>query len=115
MNHTAAECWHKFNENYVPDQRFAGGAGSYGVDANWYVNIGAMDPITRELDKLITKENYTREDKIHIASGTCMEISHISHTIVSSPSRNIHLNNIQYVPETTKNLVFIHRLAKDNI
>jgi hypothetical protein len=34
-NHSAAECWHRFDENYVPDQRLAATATtSYGVDTN---------------------------------------------------------------------------------
>jgi hypothetical protein len=113
-NHTTAECWHKFDENYVPDQRFAGAASSYGVDTNWYADTGATNHITRELDKLTMKEKYTREDQIHTASGTSMEISHIGHSTVYTPSRDIHLNDILYVPEATKNLVSIHRLAEDN-
>lgn len=35
-NHTAAECWHRYDENYVPDQCLVAAAtGSYGVDTNW--------------------------------------------------------------------------------
>jgi hypothetical protein len=113
-NHTTAECWHKFDENYVPDQRFAGVAASYGVDTNWYADTGATDHITRELDKLTMKEKYTGEEQIHMASRSSMEISHIGHTTVYTPRRDIHLNNILYVPETTKNLVSIHRLVEDN-
>jgi hypothetical protein len=78
-------------------------------------NIGELDNHnTGELDKLTMKEKYIGEDHIHIASGTGMKISHIVHTTVYTPSRNIHLNNILYVPEVTKNLVSIHRLAEDN-
>jgi hypothetical protein len=103
-----------FNENYVPDWRFSRAAGSYGMDTNWYTDTGAMDHIIVELDKLTTKEKYTGKDQIHTDSGTAMEISHIGHTTVSTPSRIIYLNNILYVPEATKNLVSIHCLAEDN-
>jgi hypothetical protein len=43
-----------------------------------------------------------------------MEISHIGHTTVYTPSRNIHLNNVIYVPEATKKILFLVRLAEDN-
>src|SRR6185312_4720112 len=43
-----------------------------------------------------------------------MDISHIGHTTVHTPSRNIHLNNVLYVPEAKKNLVSVHRLTTDN-
>jgi hypothetical protein len=34
-NHTAVECWHRFDESYTPDQKFAHAASSsYNVDTN---------------------------------------------------------------------------------
>jgi hypothetical protein len=59
------------------------------------------------------KNIYTGEDHIHTTSGTCMEISHIGHTTIYTPSKNIHLNNVLCVPKVTKNLVSIHHLAED--
>jgi hypothetical protein len=78
------------------------------------VDTGAIDHITSELDKLTTKEKYMGEEQIHTASGSGMKISHIGHTTIYTPSCDIHLNNILYVLEETKNLVSIHRLAEDN-
>jgi histone deacetylase 1/2 len=43
-----------------------------------------------------------------------MNINHIGHAIVSTPSRNLHLRNILHVPKAKKNLVSVHRLAADN-
>jgi hypothetical protein len=49
-----------------------------------------------------------------MASGTCMDISHIGDATVNTPHQSILLKNILYVPRTKKNLVSIHRLAVDN-
>jgi hypothetical protein len=99
----------------VSDQRFAAAATtSYGVDTNWYADTGATDYIMGELDKLTMKNKYIGEEQIHTASGIGMKISHIGHTTIYTTSKNIHLNNVLYVLEATKNLVSIHRLAKDN-
>jgi hypothetical protein len=43
-----------------------------------------------------------------------MEISHVGHSVVHSPSHQIHLNNVLHVPAASKNLVSVNRLAKDN-
>jgi histone deacetylase 1/2 len=43
-----------------------------------------------------------------------MNINHIGHAIVRTPTRNLHLNNVLHVPQAKKNLVSVHRLAKDN-
>jgi hypothetical protein len=113
--HIAAECWHRFDEDYVPDQRLVAAAtNSYGVDTNWYMDTGATDNVTSELEKMTVKNKYHGLDQIHTANGTGMDISHIGHTTVHTPSRDIHLNNVLYVPQAKKNLVSVHRLATDN-
>lgn len=43
-----------------------------------------------------------------------MNISNIGHTILHIPSSNLHLNNILHVPSASKNLVSVHKLARDN-
>jgi len=84
------------------------------VDTNWYTDTGATDHITSELDKLTVKNKYHGGDQIHIASSSGMGISHIGHSTVHTPSRDIHLKNVLYVPQAKKNLVSVHRLAADN-
>lgn len=52
--HTAADCWYRYDEDYVPDAKHVAAAAvnSYGVDTNWYIDTGATDHVTGELDKL---------------------------------------------------------------
>jgi histone deacetylase 1/2 len=78
------------------------------------MDTGATDNVTSELEKLTVKNKYHGSDQIHTANGTGMDISHIGHTTVHTPSRDIHLNNVLYVPQAKKNLVSVHRLATDN-
>lgn len=50
--HVVADCWHRYDENYVPDEKLGGAAThAYGVDTNWYVDTGATDHITGQLNK----------------------------------------------------------------
>lgn len=114
--HTAAECWHRFEEDYTPDEKHLANVTthSYGVDTNWYTDTGATDHVTGELDKLQIKDKYHGGEQIHTANGSGMGISHIGHTIVHTPNKHIRLNNILYVPEAKKNLVSVHRLTSDN-
>ena len=75
-NHTAAECWHIFDEDYVPDERHIAAATaastSYKVDTNWYTNTGSTDHITSELEKLSMREKYNGNDQIHVVNGLGM-------------------------------------------
>jgi histone deacetylase 1/2 len=77
-------------------------ASSYGVDTNWYVDTAATDHITSELDKLTTKEKYHGSDQVHAANGTGMSISHIGKTIIHTPTRDLYLNKVLYVPKAKK-------------
>lgn len=84
------------------------------MDTNWYTDTVATDHVTSELEKLAIRDKYKGGDHIHTASSAGMEIKNIGHSIVPTPSRNLHLNNILHVPQAAKNLVSVHRLAKDN-
>jgi hypothetical protein len=64
VDHTAKRCWHRFEEDYTPDERHISTTtgGSYHVDTNWYTGTGAIDHITRELEKLANCEKYHGSD-----------------------------------------------------
>jgi hypothetical protein len=81
---------------------------------NWYTDTGATDHVIGKLEKLSTHDKYTGTDQIRTASGSGMNINHIGHAIICTPTRHLHLNNVLHVPQAKKNLVSIHRLAKDN-
>jgi histone deacetylase 1/2 len=113
--HTADQCWHRFEENYVPEVKNASAAmNSYNIDSNWYTDTGATDHITGELEKLAIWDKYNGVDQIHTASGAGMHIRHIGQYIIHTPNCDLHLQNILHVPSTKKNLVSVHRLASDN-
>jgi histone deacetylase 1/2 len=118
--HMASKCWHRFDENYVPDPKLVAADAStssshaYNIDTNWYTDTGATDHITSELEKLTARDRYHGNDQIYTASGAGMEIKHVGYTTVPTQSRNLHLKNILHVPKATKNLVSVSRLAKDN-
>jgi hypothetical protein len=113
--HTVIECWHRFDENYVSDDKYAGATiTSYGVDSNWYTDTGKTDHVTGEPEKLIVHDRFKGNDQIHTANGAGMNISRIGHSIVKTPHRNLVLKNVLYTPNATKNLVSVHKLAADN-
>jgi len=118
--HPTFHCYKRY------DERLQGGApqqqqksalnvtSSYGVDTNWYMDSGATDHITSDLDKLSFQDEYRGGEYVHAANGSGMKISHVGHGFVHSPFRNIHLRNILHVPDANKSLVSVNRLARDN-
>jgi hypothetical protein len=84
IGHTAERCWHRYDENYVPDSRHvaAVASNSYTVNTNWYTDTGATNHITGELEKLSLREKYHGGEQIHTASGIGMDISHVGETTI---------------------------------
>jgi hypothetical protein len=79
------------------------------------MDSGATDHITNELEKLSFCDKYHGNDQIHAANGQGMEISHVGHITLQSPSNSqIHLRNVLHVPHANKSLVSVNRLARDN-
>jgi hypothetical protein len=111
--HTAERCWHRFDEDYVPEEKHvaAAAASGYTVDTNWYTNSGATDHISSDLEKLSIHEKYNGTEQIHTTSGAGMNISHIGPSTIHTPCRDLSLNDILHVPTTHKNLVSVHHLT----
>jgi hypothetical protein len=107
-------CWHKFDEDYVPEERMAAAATGSRHENNWYTDSAATYHVIGDLEKLAIQDKYTGNDQIHTASGPGMKISHIGHNTIHTPCHQLHLNNILHVPQASKNLVSIYRLASDN-
>jgi histone deacetylase 1/2 len=115
--HSAFRCYKRFDSNFTPTTHKSASSAttaSYGIDTNWYVDSGATDHVTSELDKLTVRDKYGGHDQVHSASGAGMEINHIGSSTLHTPSSTIHLRNILHVPEASKNLLSVHRLASDN-
>ncbi|XP_073357742.1 uncharacterized protein [Aegilops tauschii subsp. strangulata] len=70
--HEVMDCWHRYDEDYLPDARHAAAAirEQQGGDGTvWYADSGATDHVTSELEKLAMREKYYGDDQIHTASG----------------------------------------------
>nr|AAP53968.1 retrotransposon protein, putative, Ty1-copia subclass [Oryza sativa Japonica Group] len=71
IGHTVHKCWKRFDASFTGEDKSANvAASSYEVDTNWYIDSGATDHITSELDKLTVKDKYAGNDQVHTASGS---------------------------------------------
>jgi hypothetical protein len=53
IGHRALRCYKRFDASYSGEEKQANAAAtSYNVDTDWYIDTGATDHITSELDKL---------------------------------------------------------------
>jgi hypothetical protein len=115
IRHTTNVCWYRFNDEFIPDPHFAGGASSSGnANPNWYLDFDTTDHITGELEKLTMHDRYTGNDQIHAANDAGMEIVYVGKSVLPTSTRSLHLENVLHVPHAHKNLVSIHRFNIDN-
>jgi hypothetical protein len=104
FRHSTDRCWHRFEEDYVPEERNTGAVmmNSYTIDNTWYTDTGATDHIMGELEKLSIHEKYNGTDQIRTANGAGMNIKHIGHSTIHTSIRNLQLHKILHVPSTQK-------------
>jgi hypothetical protein len=108
-------CWYCFDEDFIPDSRVtAMASSSNGANPNWYLDSGATDHITGELEKLTMHERYHGTDQIRAANGAGMDIVHVGKSVLPTITRPLHLNHVLHVPNTHKQLISIHRFNLDN-
>jgi hypothetical protein len=86
----------------------------YTVDPNWYVDTGATNHITSDLERLATKERYTGGDQILVANGAGLSITHIGNSFIASSSIPLYLNHVLFAPKISKHLISVKKLAIDN-
>ncbi|GAA0157982.1 transmembrane signal receptor [Lithospermum erythrorhizon] len=84
-------------------------------DPSWYIDSGATNHITADLNNLSLYHDYHGSDKISVGNGQTLPINHTGKTSISAyPNKYVHLNNILHVPQITKNLLSVSQLAADN-
>ena len=82
----------------------------------WYLDSGATNHVTSQLDNLSIKSNYKGKAKLAVGNGSLLTISHIGDSVLHVPSSHSHLklNNILHVPSITKNLLSISQFTREN-
>jgi histone deacetylase 1/2 len=62
--HIVIRCFKRFDHSFIgpPQKSAAAVTNSYGVDTNWYIDSGATDHITSDLEKLTIRDRYNGGD-----------------------------------------------------
>ena len=80
----------------------------------WLLDSGASHQVTRDLANLTLAHDYTSNDKLVVANGKGLTITHSGSTSLPSSSSPLHLNNVLYVPDISQNLLFVSQLCQSN-
>jgi hypothetical protein len=66
------------------------------------------------LEKLHVRDHYNGNEQIHTVSSLGMDIHHIGHSLIHTPTHDLHLNNFLHVPQATNFFLSTSRVAHDN-
>lgn len=79
------------------------------ANPSWYVDFGASNHITTDLNNLSIHDAYSGNDQVFIGNGMKLAISHTGSPVLASPAKSLLC-----VPHITKNLLSVSQLTKDN-
>jgi histone deacetylase 1/2 len=94
--HDALRCYQRFNHGIQPETggssnraaHYSAANDQYTSDPNWYLDSGATDHMTNDLERLHTHENYRGNEQIQVANGTHIPILHIGESSLSGLTRS---------------------------
>jgi histone deacetylase 1/2 len=118
IGHIALRCYSRFDHAYGGDDEHYStnhaASTSYQVDPNWYTDSGATDHITGNLDRLHMREAYHGNNHVQVSNGSGLRISHTGYSTTNTAAKSLVLKNVLHVPNISKNLLSVHKLARDN-
>jgi hypothetical protein len=85
-----------------------------GADPSWYLDSGATDHMTNDMERLDLQDAYKGNDQIQVVNGMHIPISDIGDSFIPGSSNSLHLKNVPHTPKISKNLVSAHKLTNDN-
>lgn len=116
--HTALKCYRRFDHSYQGDE--ASSMAAYTVassgqpDLSWYPDTAAANHMTADLSNLnLQADEYNGHEQVRVGNGQGLKISHIGASNLLH-KHNLSLTHMLHVPQLTKNLISVHRLAHDN-
>lgn len=79
---------------------------------DWYLNLGASNHVTSNLESLSLYSPYTSTSKVAIGNGDSLTVKHTGSGNLSTSHHNFKLKNIFHVPSISITLLYVHKLAK---
>ncbi|GKF83273.1 hypothetical protein Tco_0244929, partial [Tanacetum coccineum] len=50
----------------------------------------------------------------HLNSSVSIPVTNTGHSILSTPTKSLHLNNVLIIPHIVKNLIYVRQFVRDN-
>ncbi|KAL4325754.1 hypothetical protein GQ457_11G003440 [Hibiscus cannabinus] len=80
----------------------------------WFVESGASHHVSSNQANVLHGMDYEGPSMLTVGNGVKVPIYHIGQSSLLAASRSLKLNQVFHVPNITKNLVSVSKLARDN-
>lgn len=112
MNHTALECWYRFDYSYqtenLPQALATLTTNDY--DSSQYMDSAATSHMTNNPGTLSHIKPYKGNDVVYVGNGNKLDITHTGDKSIGS----MNLKRVLVVPKLKKNLISVSKLTTDN-
>ncbi|KAL4386377.1 hypothetical protein GQ457_09G014400 [Hibiscus cannabinus] len=81
---------------------------------NWIVDSGATHHVTRDASKVAQGTDYAGPGKLIVGNGSSLDICQTGQSALVATDRLLMINDLLHVPDVTKNLLSVSKLARDN-
>lgn len=98
IGHSVLKCYNRFDKNYQSAEIYASGASAH---------------VTSSAQNLQTAHPYNGKDTVMVGDGAFIPITHVGSTAITTPSCNIHLNEVLVCPDIKKSLLSFSKLCED--
>ncbi|GKA30927.1 hypothetical protein Tco_0717232 [Tanacetum coccineum] len=80
----------------------------------WNMDTGASSHLNNSVTSLSTIFNSCMYPSVSVGDGHSIPVTNTGHSILPTPTRSLHLNNVLITPHIVKNLIYVRQFVRDN-
>ncbi|GKD81950.1 hypothetical protein Tco_1348789 [Tanacetum coccineum] len=80
----------------------------------WNIDTGVSSHLNSSITSLNTVFNTCMYPSISVGDGHSIPVTNTGHSILPTPTKSLHLNNVLITPHIVKNLIVVRQFVRDN-
>lgn len=81
---------------------------------NWNMDTGASSHLNASVNSLSNVFNTCMYPSVSVGDGHSIPVTNTGHSILPTPFRPLHLNNVLITPHIVNNLIFVRQFVREN-
>nr|GEU82310.1 ribonuclease H-like domain-containing protein [Tanacetum cinerariifolium] len=80
----------------------------------WNMDTGASSHLNNSVNSLSENFNTCMYPSISVGDGHSIPVTNMGHSILPTPTKSLHLNNVFITPNIVNNLIYVRQFVRDN-